>query len=105
MGLQILALPSGVVPQAHQAAITYQRGSGEYQRLPMIMFVIIGGEHPIMVDTGTPDAAFVREYVGYGTFERPDGEDPLTVLTSAGVDPADVRRWSSPTCTGTTART
>ena len=58
----------------------------------MIMFVIIGGEHPIMVDTGTPDAAFVREYVGYSTFERPDGEDPLAVLNNAGVDPADVRR-------------
>jgi hypothetical protein len=24
VGLQILALPSGLVPQAHQAAITYQ---------------------------------------------------------------------------------
>jgi hypothetical protein len=43
------------VPQAHQAAITYQRGWGEYQRLPMIMFVIIGGGHPIMVGTGTPE--------------------------------------------------
>jgi glyoxylase-like metal-dependent hydrolase (beta-lactamase superfamily II) len=91
VGLQILALPSGLVPQAHQAAITYQRGWGKYQRLPMIMFVIIGGDHPIMVDTGTPDAAFVREHIGYGTFERPDGEDPLTVLAGAGVDPADVR--------------
>jgi glyoxylase-like metal-dependent hydrolase (beta-lactamase superfamily II) len=91
VGLQILALPSGLVPQAHQAAITYQRGWGKYQRLPMIMFVIIGGEHPIMVDTGTPDAAFVREHFQYGTFERPDGEDPRTVLANAGVDPADVR--------------
>jgi len=80
VGLQILALPSGLVPQAHQAAITYQRGWGKYQRLPMIMFVIIGGDYPIMVDTGTPDAAFVRENFRYGTFERPDGEDPLTVL-------------------------
>ena len=81
MGLQILALPSGLVPQAHQAAITYQQ-MGEYQRLPMIMFVIIGGEHPIMVDTGTPDSAFVRERP-VQHFERPDGEDPRTVLTNA----------------------
>jgi N-acyl homoserine lactone hydrolase len=92
VGLQILALPSGMIPQAHEAAVTYQRGWGKYRKLPMIMFVITGGEYPIMVDTGTPDAGFVREHIGYGTFERPDGEDPLTVLNGAGIDPADVRQ-------------
>jgi N-acyl homoserine lactone hydrolase len=75
MGLQILALPSGLVPAAHDAAVTYQRNWDKHRKLPMIMFVITGGDHPIMVDTGTPDAAFVREHFGY-TFERPDGEDP-----------------------------
>ena len=92
MGLRILALPSGLVPKANEPAVTYQRGWGKHRRLPMIMFVIVGGEHPIMVDTGTPPATFVREYIGYGTFERPEGEDPLTVLHGAGVDPADVRQ-------------
>jgi N-acyl homoserine lactone hydrolase len=91
VGLQILALPSGVVPQAHQAAITYQRGWDKYQRLPMMMFVIIGGDHPIMVDTGTPEATFVREKFAYSTFERPEAEDPLKVLGQAGIDPSDVR--------------
>ena len=90
MGLQILALPSGLVPAAHDAAVTYQRNWDKHRKLPMIMFVIIGGDRPIMVDTGTPDAAFVREYFGY-TFERPGREDPLLQLSEAGVDPADVR--------------
>jgi N-acyl homoserine lactone hydrolase len=90
VGLQILALPSGLVPSAHDAAVTYQRNWDKHRKLPMIMFVIIGGNRPIMVDTGTPDADFVREYFGY-TFERPDSEDPLLQLNEAGVDPADVR--------------
>jgi len=90
MGLQILALPSGLVPSAHDAAVTYQRNWDKHRKLPMIMFVIIGGDRPIMVDTGTPDAGFVREYFGY-TFERPDNEDPLLQLNEAGIDPADVR--------------
>ena len=90
MGLQILALPSGLVPAAHDAAVTYQRNWDKHRKLPMIMFVITGGDRPIMVDTGTPDAAFVREYFGY-TFERPAEEDTLLQLTGAGIDPADVR--------------
>lgn len=89
-GLQILALPSGLVPRAHEAAVTYQRGWDKYRRLPMIMFVITGGDHPVIVDTGTPDAAFVREHFGY-SFERPADEEPLKVLNEAGIDPADVR--------------
>ena len=58
----------------------------------MIMFVIIGGDHPIMVDTGTPDAGFVREHFRYSTFERGDDEEPRKVLNGAGIDPADVRQ-------------
>ena len=92
MSLQILALPSGMVPQAHDPAVTYQRGWGKHRKLPMIMFVIIGGDHPIMVDTGTPDAGFVREHFRYSTFERGDDEEPRKVLNGAGIDPADVRQ-------------
>jgi glyoxylase-like metal-dependent hydrolase (beta-lactamase superfamily II) len=91
VGLQILALPSGLVPAAQEAAVTYQRGYGKTRPLPMIMFVITGGDRPIMVDTGTPDQEFVRKYVGYGHFERPAEEDTLRQLTGAGVDPAEVR--------------
>ena len=90
MGLQILALPSGRVPSVRDASVTYQRNWDKQRPLPMIMFVITGGDRPIMVDTGTPDAAFVREYFGY-TFERPESEEPLRQLNAAGIDPADVR--------------
>src|ERR1700753_689643 len=90
MGLRILALPSGLVAAADEAAGAQQRNWDKHRRLPMIMFVIVGGDRPIMVDTGTPDAAFVREHFGY-TFERQDSEDPRLQLHGAGVDPADVR--------------
>ena len=83
MGLRILALPSGLVPAAHEAAVTYQRNWDKHRRLPMIMFVIIGGDRPIMVDTGTPDAAFVREHFGY-TFERQEARTRCSSCTARG---------------------
>lgn len=89
MGLRILALPSGLVPSAKDPSVTYQRGWGRTRPLPMIMFAVVGGERPIMVDTGTPEADFVREHFGY-TFERPAEEEPSKVLAAAGVDPAEV---------------
>ncbi|WP_172978309.1 N-acyl homoserine lactonase family protein [Microbacterium sp. SYP-A9085] len=54
------------------------------------MFAITGGDHVVMVDTGTSDPAFVREQHGYAKFERPAEHEPLRVLAAAGIDPADV---------------
>jgi N-acyl homoserine lactone hydrolase len=92
MGLQILALPQGQVPEAHEPAVTYQRGWGKHRRLPMIMFVITGGEYPIVVDSGTPQQDFVRDYFKYTSFEKSAAEAPLTVLEQAGIEPAAVRQ-------------
>ncbi len=36
VGLQIVALPSGLVPSAHDAAVTYQRNWDKQRKLPMI---------------------------------------------------------------------
>jgi glyoxylase-like metal-dependent hydrolase (beta-lactamase superfamily II) len=55
----------------------------------MIMFVITGGEFPIVVDSGTPEPEFVRKHHGYD-FERSAAEDPLATLAGAGVKPDDV---------------
>jgi glyoxylase-like metal-dependent hydrolase (beta-lactamase superfamily II) len=57
----------------------------------MIMFAVLGGDHPVMVDTGTPEAEFVHRHQGYRNFERPADEEPRKVLREAGIDPAEVR--------------
>ncbi|MEU8346298.1 N-acyl homoserine lactonase family protein [Spirillospora sp. NPDC048832] len=89
MSLRIHALPVGVLHNFPTAALTYQRGWGQVQDVPQIMFVITGGPRPVVVDTGTPDAGFVREHHGYD-FERPDDQHPRAVLDRIGVDPLDV---------------
>jgi glyoxylase-like metal-dependent hydrolase (beta-lactamase superfamily II) len=43
----------------------------------------------IVVDTGSPDAAWVNEH--HRAFERTPAEDPRTALVAAGVDPDAVR--------------
>jgi N-acyl homoserine lactone hydrolase len=88
--LRIQALPAGILRNFPVAAVQYQRGWGEFHDVPQIMFVITGGDHPIIVDSGTPDPEFVREHHGYDFHRTPD-EDPLTTLRSVGVDPEDVR--------------
>lgn len=89
MALSIHALPAGVLRNFPSAALTYQRGFGQVQDCPQIMFAILGGPSPVLVDTGTPDPAFVREYHGYD-FERDEQEHPLATLAGLGVRPEDV---------------
>jgi N-acyl homoserine lactone hydrolase len=89
MSLRIHALAAGVLRDFPTPALTYQRGWGQVQDVPQIMFVITGGPRPVVVDTGTPEPAFVREHHGYD-FERPDEQHPLKALARLGVDPLDV---------------
>lgn len=90
MGLKITALPSGYVRGVAGSGVTFQRNHDKTFDLQMMMFAITGGEHTIMVDTGTSDPAFVHEQHGYTRFERPAEEEPLRVLAAAGIDPAEV---------------
>lgn len=87
--LKVFALHVGTLLGFPAPAITYQRGWGERHDVSMIMFVITGGEHPVVVDTGTPDADFVKEHHGYDLI-RPPEQEPLAALERIGVDPADV---------------
>ena len=55
----------------------------------MIMFLIMGGDHPVIVDTGTGTEEFIRQHHGY-ELVRPPEQEPLAQLERVGVDPADV---------------
>ncbi len=87
--LQIHAVHVGTLMGLPAPALTYQRGYGETYDPAMIMFVIVGGEHPVVVDTGTPDPEFVKKHHNYELI-RPAEQEPLAALARIGVDPADV---------------
>jgi len=91
VGLKIIAVPAGTVNGVPGPSVTMMRNQDMTFDLAMMMFVIVGGEHPVMVDTGTPPVDFVREHHGYHRFARTAEEEPLTALAAAGIDPAEVR--------------
>jgi N-acyl homoserine lactone hydrolase len=90
MALRIQALHVGTLKDFPTAAITYHRGFGEVHDVAMIMFLITGGDHPVVVDTGTGSVEFTRQHHGY-TLVRPPEQEPMAVLERVGVDPADVK--------------
>ena len=90
MTLSIRALEAGRLVGMHKPAITYMRGWGKTHDSAMIMFVIEGGDAPIVVDTGPPsDVDQVRRYHGYTLQQTPDERAPA-VLRAAGIDPGRV---------------
>lgn len=89
MTLKIQALHVGTLKDFPVAAMTYHRGFGETLDVAMIMFLITGGEHPVIVDTGTGDPEFTKTHHGYNLL-RPADQEPLAVLERIGVDPGSV---------------
>lgn len=89
MALKIHAVAAGVLHNFPTAALTFQRGWGQFQEVPQIMFVITGGSRPVVVDTGTPSPEIVREHHGYD-FDRTEDETPAAALGRMGIDPGDV---------------
>lgn len=89
MGLTIHALPAGVIRDFPKPAITYHRGWQERVDTPQIIFVILGGGHPVLVDTGTPPPEIIRKYHGYD-FHRAAHEEPRAVLGALGIEPEEV---------------
>lgn len=89
MALKVHPLHVGTLKDFPTAAITHNRGFGQVHDVAMIMFLITGGDHPVIVDTGTGTPEFTKHHHGY-TLVRPPEQEPLAVLERAGVDPADV---------------
>lgn len=89
MALKIHALHVGSLVNFPAAAIKYHRDFGKFHDVAMIMFVITGGEHTVVVDTGTGDPEHAATQHGY-ELHRPPEQEPLAALEGIGVDPASV---------------
>jgi len=90
MGLSIQALHVGTITNVSRARMTYDRGYAETAAAELLMFLITGGERPVIVDPGSATVDEVRDRHGLTITRRPD-QEPLAVLAAAGIDPADVR--------------
>ncbi|MBV6760335.1 N-acyl homoserine lactonase family protein [Rhodococcus opacus] len=89
MSLTIRAFSVGRVFGLPKPSFTYLRGWGDTMDLPLIMFVIEGGEAPVVVDTG---ADLSRAWETHRIkMEQTVEERPEVALRSAGIDPNDVR--------------
>jgi glyoxylase-like metal-dependent hydrolase (beta-lactamase superfamily II) len=89
MTLEIHPLHVGTLRDYPTAGILFQRGFQHTHDVAMIMFVILGGEKPIVVDTGTGTEEFTRTHHGFDLV-RPPEQEPAAALARLGVDPADV---------------
>jgi len=89
MSLTVHALHVGTLKGFSQAALTHLRGHTEQADIAIIMFLVTGGERPVIVDTGTGTVEETRRDHGF-TLVRPPEQEPRAVLAAAGVDPADV---------------
>jgi N-acyl homoserine lactone hydrolase len=89
MSLAITALSVGRVFGLQQASFTYLRGWGKTLDIPLIMFVIEGGDSPVVVDTGA-DLSRAMD-VHRIRMEQTVDEQPDVAVRSLGIDPGDVR--------------
>jgi len=90
MQLRIQALHVGTITNVSRARMTYDRGYADTATAELLMFVIVGGEHPVVVDTGSASPENVRDRHGL-VITREPGQEPLAALQAAGIDPAEVR--------------
>ncbi|MFE7423831.1 N-acyl homoserine lactonase family protein [Rhodococcus sp. NPDC057529] len=90
MALRIQALHVGTMPDHPKTAVTFGRGHRETVDIAIIMFLITGGEHPVIVDTGTGTPAQTESLHGFPLIRTPE-QEPLAALAAVGVDPADVK--------------
>lgn len=89
MALKITALDVGTMHEFPCSFFTYHRNWDKTLNVAMIMFLITGGDYPVIVDTGPSDPEFTKEYHHYNLTQR-DDQVPLAALEQAGVDPGDV---------------
>lgn len=89
MSLSITPLYVGRNEDVSMANVLYAQGREDRIDVSVYMFVIEGGESPIVVDTGTLSPEYVTTHHPY-KFVRDDESEPATVLRRHGVEADDV---------------
>jgi N-acyl homoserine lactone hydrolase len=89
MGLELIPLDLGHITNVEKSAHQYFRCFGERVDARVIVWLVVGGDYPVLIDVGpgSPDLArerFDRDYV-----EGPGG-DVRACVAAAGVDPDEV---------------
>jgi N-acyl homoserine lactone hydrolase len=90
MTFEIVPLDCGRITGVEQSMHQYFTGFGNKIEANIVLWLIKGGEHPVVVDlsAGTPDMVLQR--FGRELIQSPD-QHPLAQVRAAGVEPEDVR--------------
>ncbi|HVW18850.1 MAG TPA: N-acyl homoserine lactonase family protein [Solirubrobacteraceae bacterium] len=90
MGLSIRALKVGRLVGQPKPTITHFRGWGETYDPTLIVFLIEGGESPILVDTGPSTVEAAWDLHHYRLEQSPEERLP-DALAAAGVDASEIK--------------
>jgi N-acyl homoserine lactone hydrolase len=87
--LRLIPLDCGHFTDTERSAHQYLTGFGEKVVAQMAMWVVTGGDFPVVVDLPTSHPDVVRERFGRTLFQTPE-QRPLNALAAAGIDAGDV---------------
>jgi N-acyl homoserine lactone hydrolase len=91
MSLTIVPIDCGTFTNVERSAHQYLSGFGEKRDAQIIIWAILGGPAPIIVDLGCGTPELVEERYGRVLGQTP-GQRPETALKAAGIDPEEVRQ-------------
>jgi glyoxylase-like metal-dependent hydrolase (beta-lactamase superfamily II) len=88
MSLTVTPLDCGSLTEVERSRLQHMEGFGEKLTVATMVWLITGGEFPIVVDAGPGSPELAREF-GRVLHQTPD-QDPRRAVTLAGVDPDEV---------------
>ena len=87
MELSITPIHCGVLKDVERSSQQYLVGCGERIDVPLIMWLILGGQRPVIVDVGAGTPDVVEEYQGRYLAQE---KSPLDSLAAMGLTLADI---------------
>src|SRR5258707_317353 len=88
MGLELTPLFCGSVAEVERSRLLYLEGFGEKITVATMVWLITGGDFPIVVDAGPGSPELARSF-GRKLHQTPD-QLPRAAVERAGVDPDEV---------------
>lgn len=90
MTLQLVPLDCGHFSETERSAHQYLTGFGEKICPQSVLWVILGGQHPVVIDLPTSRPELVKERFGR-TFVQTEEQQPRRALARLGIKPEEVR--------------